>query len=181
MTKIKIAYRQVIDIKSSNEFEKNVFNDSFAEFYLQAQDYNPNRQFQTLTEMIEHNPKAKSLHYKVGFSIGLYVQALSKIIPGLYDTIGKTVPFDEFEFEILHSDVTNKSLHKISLTYLSPVLELFALNGGYIIAGVDAAKETSTINRLVPTLTIPLQQNLSIVAWDSSQEVKHELTYENKV
>lgn len=174
MTKIKIAFRQIIDVKSTGEFEKNIFNDSFSEFYLQAQAYNPNRQFRTLKELIEYNPKANSLHYKVGFSIGRYVQALQKNIPGLQDSIGKGVPFEEHQFEILHSDVTNRTVHRVAITYISPALELFAISGGFLVLA-----ENSNHNFASSTLTISMQPNLSIVEWEVDRDFQKKLEYES--
>ena len=76
MTKIRIACRQVIDSKSTSDFEKKLFNDSFNEFYLQSQAYSEGGRLKTFQDLIEHNPKANSLHYKVGFSVGRYVRIL---------------------------------------------------------------------------------------------------------
>ena len=176
MNKVKIAFRQIIDAKSTGEFEKNIFNDSFSEFYLQAQAYNPNRQFRTLREMVEHNPKANSLHFKVGFSIGLYTQSLEKTIPGLTDSIGKIVPFESHEFEILHSDVTNKAAHRVAITYITPSLDLFAVSGGFLVLG-----QYSNQNAATSTLTISMQQNLSIVEWGVEQEIQNKPVYETGI
>ena len=79
---IQLSYRQVIDHSAAGSFEKNVFNDSYCEFLLQAQRYNKDNQFASFHEMTGHDPKANSLHYKVGFAIGLYVQELGGYTPG---------------------------------------------------------------------------------------------------
>ena len=52
MTKIKIAYRQVIDSRSSSDFEKKLFNDSFNEFYLQSQAYSEGGRLKTFQDLI---------------------------------------------------------------------------------------------------------------------------------
>jgi len=175
---IKIAFRQIIDFKSVSEFERNVFKDSFSEFYLQAQAYNPDRKFKTLHELIEHNPKANSLHYKVGFSIALYIQGLKNIIPTLEDSIGRALSFQDHHFEILHSDVTNRAAHMVAITYISNSMNLVAISGGYLIVNDTSRKET----KQHLTLTIPLQQNLSIVEWsqtDGTHNEKYEVEKQN--
>lgn len=86
---VHLAYRQVIDATSKGNFAENVFNGSYAEFLLQAQAYNPEKKFRTFDEMVAFNPKAVSLHYKVGFSVGLYIKELNNRIPEPEDTPGK--------------------------------------------------------------------------------------------
>src|SRR5436190_10575420 len=95
-TEIKIAYRQIIDSQSSGSFEKNIFNDSFQEFCMQAQVYDRRKKFKTFHELIQYEPRANSLHYKVGFAIGLYVKELNHIIPGLEDSIGQPITFSRY-------------------------------------------------------------------------------------
>lgn len=123
---IKLGYRQLIDARADNEFEKNIFEDSYSELLMQVQRYNPDNRFTTFREIIAHDPKANSLHYKVGFAIGLYVQLLNKQIPGLWDTRNKVaIPFAIHELEIVQSDITNKKQHVVAINYTSePVVLL---------------------------------------------------------
>ncbi|MCP6756024.1 hypothetical protein NL533_30845, partial [Klebsiella pneumoniae] len=91
----------------------------YSELLLQAKVYNREGKFNTVAEMISANPKANSLHYKVGFAIGLYVNELNKKTPGFTDTLGNAVSFDIFKTDIIHSDLSNKANHKIAITYLT--------------------------------------------------------------
>ena len=160
MTKIKIAYRQTIDSKSTSGFERKVFTESFNEFCLQSQAYNEGGRLKTLKEQAENNPKANSLHYKVGFSVGRYISDLNQLIPDLQDSIGRPVPFENHEFQLLSSDITSKDGHKIAIIYTSAWLDLLAVAGAYLILGMAA-----TENAPVSTLTISLRENLSVVEW----------------
>ena len=119
MTKIKIAYRQIINSRSSSDCEKKVFNDSFNEFYLQSQAYSEGGRLTTFQDLISHNPKANSLHYKVGFSVGRYVAELKNVIPGLRDSLGKPMGFENHEFLLLDSDISNNNAHQIAIIYTS--------------------------------------------------------------
>jgi len=123
---IKLAFRQEIDIQSSTPFGKDVFHDSYQEFLLQAQAYNREGKFRTLEEMIDANPKANSLHYKVGFAVGLYVSGLNNMIPGIKKLIpGLTYPaFESHHFEILHSDILDRAQHRVVITFYTGVLTL---------------------------------------------------------
>lgn len=167
MTKIKIAYRQVIDSNYKNDFEKKLFNDSFNEFYMQSQAYNAGGKLKTFQEFIEHNPKANSLHYKVGFSVGRYMSDLRNVIPGLQDSIGRAIAFENYEFQLLWSDISNKNVHKIAITYTSDWFDLLTIAGTYLIIGKSTPDDGS-----ISTLTIPLRENLSIVEWNRQNTKK---------
>lgn len=58
------------------------------------------------------------MHYKVGFSVGLYIQQLNYIIPGLYDILAETpLRFNTCRFNIVESDISDKTKHKVALLY----------------------------------------------------------------
>lgn len=123
---IKLAFHHEINASFTGTFEKDVFNDSYQEFCMQAQAYNPGGDMRTLQELISHNPKANSLHYKVGFSVGLYIAGLNGVIPGVKNRIpGQTQPaFQSHNFEIVHSDLADRSKHHVAITYYTGVLTL---------------------------------------------------------
>src|SRR4051812_11335515 len=113
---ITIAYKQVIDEHSKGNFERNVFNDSYTEFLMQMQTYNQENKYRTFQEVLAAVPKSNALHYKIGFAIGLYVKQLNNRIPSLYDSLGTmNLAFANHQFEILESDITNKSAHRIAI------------------------------------------------------------------
>jgi hypothetical protein len=174
MAKIKIAFRQIFDINSQDELGKRVFHESFTEFCMQAQAYNPDGKLKTFHELVQHNPKANSLHYKVGFSVGLYIAALKNIIPGLEDSIGNAVAFESHEFKILVSDLSNKAAHKVAIVYYTDWIELLAITSNYLIVGYSQGDDKG-----MSSLTIRVQENLSVAAWrmeaiSKFDNVKHE-------
>jgi len=175
MIKIKIAYRQIIDSSSSSDFEKKLFNDSFNEFCLQSQAYSEGGRLKTFQDLINHNPKANSLHYKVGFSVGRYVAELRNVIPGLRDSIGKPMAFENHEFQLLDSDISNKNAHKIAIIYTSDWFELFAIAGNFLIVG------NSLEDGAISTLAIQLRENVSIVEWNKVKSEKQDFeVYDNE-
>lgn len=150
---IKLAYRQVIDNQTAGAFEQDVFTDTYHEFLLQVQAYNQENKYLTLAEVIAANPKANSLHYKVGFSIGLYVKALNGTIPWLTDNSGKAnLAFESHEFEIVSSAINDASAHKVRLTYITGDIRLLAVIGDYLV--LSASEQT---------FTIKMRDDLSIV------------------
>lgn len=171
---IKLGYRQIIDVSAQSDFERNVFNDTYSELQLQAKVYNREGKFNTVAEMISANPKANSLHYKVGFAIGLYVNDLNKKIPGLKDSLGDPVFFDIFKTDIIHSDLTNKTSHKIALTYFTNPQLLVSSFGKYIV--LSEPKEIGQqLKGELKTYTIALRPQLSIVNYLVEEELSQEV------
>lgn len=161
---IQLAYKQIIHAESSGKFEKNVFQDSYSEFLMQAQAYNPENKFKTFQELVENNPKANSLHYKVGFAVGLYIKALNNQIPGLTDSLGaERLRFASYSFEIIASDITNKSNHKVGITYRTDVLTWYGKIGKYLLLATGNKLKDVSVDS-IETFMLKMRKNLSIVS-----------------
>lgn len=168
---IKLGYRQIIDIRGTSEFEKNVFEDSYSELLMQVQRYNPENRFTTFREIITHDPKANSLHYKVGFAIGLYVQSLNKQIPGLWDTRHKVaIPFDVHELEIVQSDITNKKQHVVAINYTTAPVAFLGNAGDNLVLSFD----DPTVGWM-ETFLLPMQPALTVAAYRPVPAINTEL------
>ncbi|MGB8190714.1 MAG: hypothetical protein WCF67_02290 [Chitinophagaceae bacterium] len=162
-TLVKLAYKQVIDKNAVTAFERDVYNDTYNEFLMQVQAYNPDFKYKTLEEVIAANPKAQSLHYKVGFSIGLYIKGLNNRIPGLKDTLGRSdLTFESHAFELVASDVTNPSVHTVAITYTTGALTLLGVYGEYLLL-TKGELSTAAQEEGVDAFMIRLQENMSIV------------------
>jgi hypothetical protein len=115
-----------------SEFEKLVFNDSYEEFLIQIQAYNPGSKFKTIQEVTAANPKANSLPAN--------------------------------KFEIVESDITNKSSHKIAITYITGALALVEIIGEYmLLAVIDQFKNEP--DELKETFLLKMQDGLSITSY----------------
>ena len=145
-TMIKLAIRQVIHASSTGAFAKKVFHDSYAEFLLQSQAYNPDEAFSTFAEMVEHQPKANSLHYKTGFAVGLYIQSLANLVPGAWDTLGNIqLSFERHQFKIISSSIHDRQQHKVAILYYTPPLRLHKVMGNYLLLGLNDTTDTFTL------------------------------------
>lgn len=168
---IKLSYRQMIDRNSNSPFEKQVFEDSYCELLMQAQRYNKDNQFKSFQDMIANDPKARSLHYKVGFAIGLYVKELDQWIPGLTDNLGALrIPFNDYQFSIVESDLTDKKKHIVSITYTSPAMLLLGSAGHSLIIGSADAAEPATDN-WINSFLLPMQEGLTISEYRAAPSV----------
>lgn len=160
--RIRLAFRQVIDAGTARtDFEKAVFADTYHEFRVQIQTYNPDNAFTTWQQVREAIPQASpTLPIRVGFAIGLYVGGLNNQIPGLVNALDQPVAFREHQFSLLESDLTDRSRHQVAITYLTDTLTWLATVGSTLLlaAGDPAAGP-------VDTFMVALQPGLSIVSY----------------
>ena len=160
-TLIKLTYRQILNDTAVAAFERNILNDSYEEFLIQAQRYNMDGKFKTFAEMKAADPKANSLHYKVGFAVGLYLQALENKIPGLFDLSQKiNIPFGICEFELVYSDIADRSKHIIALNYITNELTLHGQAGEYLVLSAGDNREKN--GQWIETFMLPLYPGLTI-------------------
>ena len=158
---IRLSYRQIIDAAAQTGFEKEVFNESYNEFLLQVQAYNRDQQFRTLEEVRTANPKAASLHYKVGFSVGLFIRSLQQCIPGLTDNQDRPLLFAGHQFEMIASDISDKTAHKVAITYTTGTLTLFGTIGEYLLLA-EGDQLQQAAQQPVQTFLVKLQAQLSV-------------------
>jgi len=157
---IKLSYRQVIDAQSTGNFERNVLYASYNEFLLKSQAYNPEKKFTSFREMVNNDGRANSLHYKSGFAVGNFVEALNKKIPYLYDNTGKNILFENWQFELIVSDITNRTSHVVAINYFTEVLTLYHIIGKYLLLAYGGTSEHMT--EPSDTFLLKVQPQLSI-------------------
>jgi hypothetical protein len=163
-TQIKIAYRMLIDVGSTTAFEKKVFLDSYNEFIVQTQSFDPTGQYKTWTELRTQFPKANlNVTYKTGFAIGLYLKELNNFIPDVADNLGQPISFETHRFEIVESDITDIKKHKIALVFQTPVLELNTMLGEYLVLSSPQDNEESK------SFTLQMRPGISIVQYRQSE------------
>jgi hypothetical protein len=155
---IKFAYRQVIGADAEGKFEKSVFNATYQEFLLKSQAYNIDRGFKTFSEMKKNDGRANSLHYKMSFAALHLLHSLDNKIPGLKDNAGKSIIFETPKFELIESDVTDKSVHKIAINYCTGLYTLMATAGEYMILADGDASD----REMADTITLQMQPELSV-------------------
>src|SRR5476651_2782301 len=101
--KIKLVYKQVIDETADTTFEKAILQASYREFLLKSQAYNMEGKFKTFSKIKANDGRANSLHYKLSFSVGDYIEQLNNKIRLLNDNLGNKVSFDTAAFELIES------------------------------------------------------------------------------
>lgn len=137
---ITLAYRKVIDANSPKPWDKLVFEDSYREFRMQAQLYNPGGQYRTFGELLHYAPGADKLHFLVGGSIGGYVQQLNGLVPDIVNNVGRYfLKFTRYQFELINSNLHDKSKHQVALNFFSEPLHWHDTIAPYLLVSAQAA------------------------------------------
>lgn len=159
ITKIKLAYRIVIDHSSAFLWDKYVFEDTFKEYQMQSQQFNSRTNPKnTFRELLSENEKASQLHFLTGIAANGYVEQLKGNFHRVTDVLGNHYfPFINYQLDIVNTDITDISKHKIGITFYSPLLTYFgSIEGNYLVS-----KNSESSNEY-ETIMFPVQQNLSI-------------------
>ena len=133
---IRFCYRKIIDSNATKAWERLVYEDSYTEFKMQAQRFNTGNKYSSFAEIVQNNSAAEQLHFLTGAAATAYVQQLNGKIPDVLNTLGKHfLPFKNFRFEIINSDVKDGKTHMIAVNFYSePVTWLDTIGSTMIIA-----------------------------------------------
>ncbi|HEY8937059.1 MAG TPA: hypothetical protein VIM65_17650 [Cyclobacteriaceae bacterium] len=157
---IRLCYRKVINAASTRQWDKLVFEATYKEYYMQAQQFDQEAKYQTFSELITNVPRAdQQMHYLVSTAAAGYLKQLNERIPDVPNLSGKPcIPFKKFKFEILQSNRKIKDHHSVLIQFYSePLLWLDSIGNQLIIALGEAYNggevETEMIN-LIPGLSV---------------------------
>jgi hypothetical protein len=166
MRVIRLLYRKIIDASSQSAWEKLVFNDSYTEFQMQAQLYNQEKKYSTFGELITYVPNAEKLHFLVSGSVVGYLRQLNGKVPDILNNSGKLfLPFSNYKFEIINSDIKNKDNHQVAVNFMSEPLTWHDTIGNQLLVALN----TTPVNDEILTEQFALQPFLSIY---SLKEIK---------
>ncbi|GAB3226176.1 hypothetical protein GCM10027346_08240 [Hymenobacter seoulensis] len=156
--RITLCYRKIMDASSAQPWDKLVFEDTYAEFRLQAQYFNQERRFRTFGELVQHAPGAGQLHFLVSAAVRGYLQQLGGLVPEVLNNLGRHfLPFSQFQFEIINSDLLDKARHQVAINFYSEPLVWHDTIGTYLLVSAPQEPSAETLTHL-----IQLQPYLSI-------------------
>ncbi|AUD05933.1 hypothetical protein [Spirosoma pollinicola] len=160
---IRLAYYKIIDLSSAKPWDKLVFEETYQEFFMQAQLFNPGNKYQTFQELLANAPNADRLHYLTSRVAMGYLKQLNQVVPGIVNAFGKTcLPFTEFKFEILESYVERKEAHRIAITFFSDPLSWIDIIDGQLLIAYGDQHSALQAGQVVNTDLIALQPYLTI-------------------
>jgi hypothetical protein len=138
---IRLLYRKIINAQSQDPWEKLVIEDTYKEFLMQAQTFNPDKKYNTFGELLRNVPGAERLHFLVSPSIVGYLRQLNGKMPNITNVIGKRfVPFKSYRFEIINSDIRDVSKHQVAINFISEPLTWYDTVGDLLLVAVDSGK-----------------------------------------
>jgi len=168
---IQLAYRQIINEQCKGNFEQNILLVSYNEFLLKSQAYNLDRKFNTFREIVNNDGRANSLHYKLSFPVLPFVEQLQKKIPLLKDNAGKNIVFDNWQFELIDSDVRHRSQHTIAINYYTDTITVIETLGEYMLLAAGDRSDNPT--GIADCFVLKMQDGLSITKFQQLTEHAH--------
>lgn len=154
---IRLQYRKRIDARTVSSWDKWLWEDTYKEYKLQVQNYDPGGKYPVFTELLRQEPKAEKLHYLVSAAVRGYLQQLNGIIPDIRNTVGDTIiPFTQFKFEILQSNTKNIQDHQVALDFYSEPVKWMDRIGEHLLISLQEGEQESL------THLIALQPGLNI-------------------
>ncbi len=150
---IRLCYRKIIDATTLKPWDKYVFEDTYTEFLLQAQFYNQEKKHTSFSELIHHVPGSEKLHFLVSAAIIGYLKQLNGIVPDVVNTLGMLfLPFNNYRFEIINSDIKDKSKHQVAVSFYTEPLTWHDTIGNQLMVSIPGKTENGEI--LTELLTI---------------------------
>ena len=158
-SKIRMAFRLVIDSAATVTWQKYVFEDTYREYLMQQQLYNkPDNPKSTFRELLHEDDKAEKLHFLTGMAAEPYISQLKGNIYELPDALGNSyLPFVNYKLDIVNTDITDRARHKIGITFYTPLLVLVDMIDNHYLLSKDTDATTYW-----EILSFPMHPNLAI-------------------
>jgi len=157
---IRLSYRKIIDAQCRKTWEQQVFEDSYTEFLLQAQYYNQGKKYSTFGELLTYVPGAERLHFLVNPSVMPHLLPLNGKMPDMLNATGQHfLPFKNFRFEIINSNIRQKAQHQVAINFLSEPLTWYDTIGSQLLVAIN---DTPDEEGRVPTEMFSMQPFLCI-------------------
>jgi hypothetical protein len=140
---IRLGLQKVIEEAPASLWDKFVFDATWMEYRMQAANFNQQSRATLFTTIVRENANAEKLHDAVSTAAIGYIRQLQDVIPGLVNAHGKNIiPFKNFKFNIIQSDMVDSTLHKVEIIFISEPLTLIdVFNNQYLIAVGDKQQQ----------------------------------------
>ena len=165
---IRLCYKKIIDASAQINWEKYVFEDTYQEFFMQAQFYNQEEKYNTFQDLIANVPAADKLHYLVSTAAINYIRQLNDLIPDIKNVQEQLcLPFSNFRFEIIQSHVQRKEEHKIAICFYSEPLTWLDTIDNQLLISHGNRKDVIANGEEIQTDLVSLQSMLSISSFQN--------------
>lgn len=165
--KIRLALRVVVGESSASLWEKYIFEDTYKEYVMQQQRFNDKENpVNTFRELLVVNPAADQLHFLTGIAAENYIAQFKNRFYRYTDILGSTFfPFTGYRLDIINTDVTDISKHKIGITFFSPLFTFLGMmNNAYLVS------ENTEENKGYETVMFPVQPQFSVCYYEEGSQ-----------
>ena len=109
---------------------------------MQQQFYNTEKKYQTFASLLNDVPAAEKLHFLSSTAAVGYLRQLNGFIPDVYNNRGnRFLTFNDFKFEIIDSDFTDKTKHRVAISFFSDGFVWHETVADYmLLSSVDAGQ-----------------------------------------
>lgn len=160
---IRFSYAKRIDASAAKAWDKIVFEETYQEFFMQAQFFSQATPYLSFQELLDNVPGADRLHYLTSRMAMGYLQQLNQMMPDVVNVAGQQcVPFTQFKFEVLASHIQQKEAHKIAIYFYSDPITWIDTIGDQLLIACGDQRQALQAGAEVPTDLIALQPNLNI-------------------
>jgi len=150
---ITLCYRKVIDVNSTKPWDKLVFESSYLEFKMQAQNFSQHTRLTSYAQLVNNIPGAHQLSARVLPAINGYIHQLNNVVPDILNNVGiRSLRFDNYQLEIINSDINDKIRHQIAINFYTPPLVWHDSVGEYLLLSPyqpDATADNEAITNLI--------------------------------
>lgn len=158
---ITLCYRKIIDINATKQWDKLVFEASYLEFKMQAQNYSNGTTFTTYTDLLSHVPNAQRILGMVTPAITGYIQQLNGVVPDILTNVGRRfLKFYKFQLEIINSDINDKGKHQLAISFFTEPMQWHDTIGNLLL--VSDSQVSSALGNEVLTNLFQLQPYVNI-------------------
>lgn len=117
---IVLCYRKIIDAVANKAWDKMVFESTYLEFKMQAQNFSLGTVYTSYADLLRNIPNAQRLTGMVAPSVTGYIQQLGGIMPDILNNLGRRfLAFNKFQLEIINSDIDEKVKHQVAISFYS--------------------------------------------------------------
>jgi len=163
---IILCYRKIIDIRSFKQWDKLVFESTYLEFKMQAQNFSQGTAYTSYSELLRNVPNAQRLAGMVTPSVTGYIQQLGSIMPDILNNVGRRfLTFSKFQLEIINSDINDKDKHQVAVNFYSESLFWHDTIDNYLLISAQQAESQLNVeNNCISTNLMQLQPYINITS-----------------
>jgi hypothetical protein len=168
---IRLTYRKAFDAAVQLPADRLVWEETYREFFMQVQAFNPGNRYATFREVLAHDPAAERLHYLTSRAARGYLQQLDGRIPDVLNALGEpSLPFSQFRFEVLDAPIARPAAHRFAIFFHSEPLTWIGTIGDRLLLAPGDQRAALRAGQEIATDLIPLVPGLNLASYQTTPQ-----------